>query len=80
MLRKRAQTPLSRGKRDAPFSRKDLREMFDGLDPEPDEAIERLYEVGVLAPEKRLDVSVAQEFEVPRLYRAGLGLQIIARP
>lgn len=69
-----------RGKRDAPFTRTELLGMFDDLDPAGDEAIERLYEVGVLAPEGRLDFSVAESFVVPRLYRAGLGLQIIARP
>jgi energy-coupling factor transporter ATP-binding protein EcfA2 len=69
-----------RGNHDAPFTRAELLVMFQGLDPEGDDAIERLYEVGVLAPERRADVTIAEAFDVPRLYRAGLGLAIIARP
>jgi hypothetical protein len=69
-----------RGQRDVPFQRSALHTLFEGLEPSGDEAIERLHEVGVLAPTGNRDVSVADAFEVPRLYRAGLGLQIIARP
>lgn len=69
-----------RGKHDAPFERAELTTMFDGLDPPADDAIERLHDIGVLAPLGKQDVSVAEAFDVPRLYRAGLGLQIIARP
>lgn len=69
-----------RGQRDAPFERAELHALFDGLDPSGDQAIEKLYEVGVLGVVGGKDVSVAERFEVPRLYRSGLGLQIIARP
>lgn len=69
-----------RGKHDAPFRRDELYEMFDGLSPSGDEAIERLHDIGILAPEGGHDVSVAVSFDVPRRYRAGLGLNILARP
>jgi hypothetical protein len=76
----RAHIRKFRGKHDAPFTRAELLAMFAGLTPEPDEAIDELHEVGVLAPEGRVDASVASSFDIPRLYRAGLGLSIIARP
>jgi energy-coupling factor transporter ATP-binding protein EcfA2 len=68
-----------RGRHDSPFQRSELEEMFAGLEPSGEDAIERLVEIGVLGTGRK-DVSTADEFDVPRLYRAGLGLQIIARP
>jgi hypothetical protein len=68
------------GKHDAPFTRDELLAMFTGLEPTGDEAIDRMHDVGVLAPLNKQDVSIASSFDVPRLYRAGLGLNIIARP
>lgn len=69
-----------RGQRDAPFTRQDLHTLFEGLTPDGNEAIEQLHEVGVLGATGGKDVAIAEAFEVPRLYRAGLGLQILARP
>jgi hypothetical protein len=69
-----------RGQRDTPYTREELRALFDGLDPNGDAAIERLHEVGVVAPEGNKDIAVAETFTIPRLYRSGLGLQILARP
>lgn len=54
--------------------------MFAELDPAGDDAIDSLHEVGIITPLGKQDVAVAESFDVPRLYRAGLGLQIIARP
>jgi hypothetical protein len=68
------------GKHDAPFTRDELLAMFTSVEPSGDEAIDRLHDVGVLAPLNKQDVSIASSFDVPRLYRAGLGLSIIARP
>jgi hypothetical protein len=69
-----------RGQPDNPYSRATLHELFEGLDPAGDEAIDMLHDVGVLSPVGGRDVSVAESFEVPRLYKAGLGIRIIARP
>jgi hypothetical protein len=69
-----------RGKHDGSFTRDELEEMFTGCELCGGDAIERLHEVGVLQPERHEDASVAKSFEVPRLYRAGLGLNIVARP
>jgi hypothetical protein len=68
------------GKHDAPFERAELLEMFESLNPAGDGAIDRLHDIGVLAPLGKQDVAVATRFDIPRLYRAGLGLSIIARP
>jgi hypothetical protein len=55
--------------------------MFADLDLHGDDAILRLNEVGVIAPaHKQQDAAVAESFDIPRLYRSGLGLNIIARP
>lgn len=69
-----------RGQHDSPFTRRELDDLMRGLDPSGLPAIERLHEVGVLSPAGGRDVAVADRFEVPRLYKSGLGLQIIARP
>jgi hypothetical protein len=69
-----------RGKHDSPFQRDELIEMFEQLDPCGQEAIDRLHEIGVLAPDGKQDIAIAGAFDVPRLYRAGLGLVIRARP
>jgi hypothetical protein len=69
-----------RGKHDAPFERQELEAMFHGCRLDGQAAIDRLYEAGVISPEGKHDVSIATTFDVPRLYRAGLGLNIIARP
>jgi hypothetical protein len=69
-----------RGQHDSPFTREELDRLFEGLEPAGLEAIERLHEVGVLSPAGGRDAAVADRFDVPRLYKSGLGLQIIARP
>jgi hypothetical protein len=68
-----------RGRHDSPFQRSELDDMFAELAPTGEGAIERLVEIGVLGTGRK-DVSTADYFDVPRMYRAGLGLQIIARP
>jgi hypothetical protein len=39
-----------------------------------------LWKVYIALKLARQDVSIAESFDVPRLYRAGLGLQMKARP
>ena len=67
-----------RGKTSATFTRKELQQLFSSLQGKPDEAIERLYEIGVLHPDHP-DAKVASSFEIPRLYRVGLGLVLRGR-
>lgn len=63
-----------RGERADIFSRTHLLELFEGLAPRGSDAIEELWDVGVLRPTDGRDVSVATAFEVPPLYASGLGL------
>jgi hypothetical protein len=56
------------------FTRTALEDLLDGLDPSGADAIDQLWDVGVLRPTDGLDVSVARSFEVPLLYSSGLGL------
>lgn len=69
-----------RGRHDSPYERSELEAMFAGLDPSGVEALEALNEAGVLRPADNRDVAVASRFEIARVYRAGLGLSIHARP
>lgn len=64
-----------RGKRSARFHREEVKRLMRGLTPSEDRAVEALHEVGVIAP---IDghVSSARFFEVPLLYRHGLGLKL----
>lgn len=63
----------------ATFTRDELTALFQGLPLSGNSAIERLYDVGVIIP-KGGNVNTAREFEIPRLYRNGLGLVIPGRP
>lgn len=66
------------GKTQAEFSRDEVVSMMEGLAPEGSEMLTALYEVGLLRP---IDghATNASRFEVPRLYRQGLGLVIRGR-
>lgn len=61
------------------FSRDELLGLMDGLSPKGDVLLERLYEIGVVRPNTGR-VQTAESYEVPRLYRSGLGLVIRGRP
>ena len=50
-----------------------------GLKPRNDELLERLYEIGVVRPDTGR-VLTASSYQIPRLYRSGLGLTIRGRP
>lgn len=63
----------------ASFSRDELTELFEGLYPNGDSLLERLFEIGIVRPDSGR-VLTATKYEVPRLYRSGLGLVIRGRP
>ena len=61
------------------FSRIELEQIMAGLDPHGDDMIREFCEIGLMEPVGG-DVSTANGFEIPRLYRVGLGLVIRGRP
>lgn len=61
------------------FARTDLFRLMEGLEPSGIEMLRTLAEIGVIHP-VRGNVTTAQEFEIPRLYRLGLRLVIRGRP
>lgn len=67
-----------RGLDKATINRTNLIDLLEGLSPDGDEAIKLLYEVGILAPKG--DANTAKSFEIPRLFRYGLGLVSKGRP
>jgi hypothetical protein len=67
-----------RGQQTSSFSRDELEVLMGGLSPSGIAMLDRLYEIGVLEPVRGTTVTAA-EFEVPRLYRVGLGLVIRGR-
>lgn len=67
------------GQQTSEFSRRELLGMMDGLTPSGDDLLERLHEIGILSINSPR-VFTATSFEIPRLYRTGLGLVIRGRP
>lgn len=67
------------GKDAAKYSREELIEMMDGLEPSGDEMIRALYETGVLEAQHGKGASDSS-YEVPKLFRFGLGLVLRGRP
>ncbi|MDS0260552.1 hypothetical protein NDI56_14190 [Haloarcula sp. S1CR25-12] len=67
------------GMRQKEFTRDELSELFEDLSPYGDEAITKLYELGVLKPKDGRGRN-ADKFEIPPLYRDGLGLVLRGRP
>lgn len=68
-----------RGKNTAKYNRDELIALMDGLVPSGEEMIREIYETGILEPQK-IRSSSAIEFEIPKLYRTGLGLTLRGRP
>lgn len=68
-----------RGQTTATFAREDLLALMVDLHPSGIALLDRLFEIGVLQPVHGTTVT-AKVFEVPRLYRVGLGLVIRGRP
>jgi hypothetical protein len=67
------------GQTTSEFSRADIARLMTELEPAGDELIREFCDIGLLQPVGG-DVSTAASFEVPRLYRLGLGLVIRGRP
>lgn len=67
-----------RGQVTGTFKREELETLMDGLEPSGIAMLDRLFEIGVIRPLAGTTVT-ASEFEVPRLYRVGLGLVIRGR-
>lgn len=67
------------GEKQFKFTREELSDMFEDLSPSGDDAITKLYELGVLEPKDGRGRN-AKKFEIPRLYRDGLGLVIPGKP
>ena len=61
------------------FARQDLDDLFRDLEPSGDDLVRELCEIGLLKPSGR-DIATSETFEVPPLYRQGLGLVIRGRP
>lgn len=69
------------GKTSAEFSRAELKAMFKDLKQNTDEAINELAtNVGILKPTKNEHAANAEKYQVPRLYRSGLGITTKGRP
>ncbi len=60
------------------FSREEVGDLMAGLTPSGDDLLQEFYEIGVMEP-VRGDIKTAESFEIPRLYRVGLGLVIRGR-
>lgn len=67
------------GKDTAKYSRENLIEMMKGLEPSGDEMIRALYETGVLEAQHGKGASDSS-YEIPKLFRVGLGLVLRGRP
>lgn len=67
------------GQTKADFRRDELLDLMEGLTPSGDELLERLFDIGVVRPDTGR-VTTATSYEIPRLYRTGLGLVIRGRP
>lgn len=62
-----------RGKETSIFGRDELYRSFEGLDPRGDDAIRAMHDIGLITPLGK-NVDSALRFEVPLLYRSGLGI------
>ncbi|WP_195421550.1 P-loop ATPase, Sll1717 family [Faecalicatena contorta] len=66
------------GKDKAQYSRQELIILMEGLEPKGDDMIRALYETGMLEPKQAKSYG-AEEFEIPKLFRTGLGLALRGR-
>ena len=60
------------------FSHAELLNIFDDLEPKPDDAIRRMVDIGFFEENRNDDDT--REYEIPRLYRHGIGLVLKGRP
>jgi hypothetical protein len=68
-----------RGQTSFSFSRAELLSIMIDLEPNGDKLLTEMYEIGIIAP-MRGDILTAEAYEIPRLYRVGLGLVVRGRP
>ncbi len=68
-----------RGRDTSRYSREGIFKLMNGLEPQGDDMIQELYETGMLES-KRGKASADNIFEIPKLYRIGLGLVLRGRP
>jgi hypothetical protein len=62
-----------RGKETSVFTKDQLLDDFKGLDPKGEDAIRTVHDVGVISPIGK-NADSARRFEIPLLYRSGLGI------
>jgi hypothetical protein len=62
-----------RGKESTVFGREELLKAFERLDPHGEDAIRMIHDVGLLSPLGK-NVDSALKYEIPLLYRSGLGI------
>jgi len=62
-----------RGKEVSTFGRDELVRSFEWMNPRGDDAIRTMHDIGLIAPLGK-NVDSALKFEVPLLYRSGLGI------
>ena len=67
------------GKDSAKYSREQLVNLMEGLEPNGDDMIRALYETGMLEAKNGRAASDSS-FEIPKLFRMGLGLVLKGRP
>lgn len=65
------------GKKTAEYSYTELHDLFDDLEPNGKKAIDRMVDVGFFAESRSGEEKM---YEIPRLYREGIGLIIRGRP
>lgn len=68
-----------RGRDTARYTREQLVEVMSGLEPEGDDMIRALYETGMLEAEHGRGAADS-DFEIPKLFKIGLGLVLRGRP
>jgi len=66
------------GKKKAEFTHSELVELFKDLNPEPDDAIKRMVDIGFFEEDRNSQQE--KVYTIPRLYRDGIGLVIKGRP
>lgn len=67
------------GKDSAKYSREQLMDLMEGLEPSGDDMICEIYETGILEAKNGRSATDSL-FEIPKLFRTGLGLVLKGRP
>ena len=75
----RAHFERFRGKDTAKYTREGIGDLMFGLEPKGDDMIKVLYETGMLEAQHGR-ASADSSFEIPKLFRVGLGLVLRGRP